>query len=94
MKERSSDWVSCSLLESVEVCFAHYLVENKIWWDPRHVLCSAKTSVPHIVLPAKQNQRDLLVFIILYEINKHDETLCCPYLQPSYRDSQHMWESP
>jgi hypothetical protein len=25
--------------------------------------------MPLIVLPAKQNQRDLLVFIILYEIN-------------------------
>jgi hypothetical protein len=29
------------LLENVEVRFAHYLVENKIWQDPTHVLCSA-----------------------------------------------------
>jgi hypothetical protein len=59
------------LLEDVEVPFAHYLVENKIWWDPTHILCSVLTSMPLIVLPAKQNQRELVIFISLYEINIH-----------------------
>jgi hypothetical protein len=32
--------LSCVSLENVEGPFAHYLVENKIWQDPTHVLCS------------------------------------------------------
>jgi hypothetical protein len=36
------EWLtSCMLLENVEVPFAHYLIGNKIWWDPTHALCSA-----------------------------------------------------
>jgi hypothetical protein len=66
------------LLENVEVSFAHSLIENKIWRDPSHVLCSAQILVPLIALPAKQNQRNLLVFIILFEINIHDETCMLP----------------
>jgi hypothetical protein len=77
--------VIAELLENVEVRFVHYLVENKTWRDPTHVLCSAQASVPLIVLPAKQNQIHLLVFIILYEIY-----IYVAYLQPSYGDSQHM----
>jgi hypothetical protein len=60
---------TCAKSLNSEVPFVHYLVENKIWRE---------TSVPLIVLPAKQNQRPLLVFIILYEIDKHDETYMLP----------------
>jgi hypothetical protein len=43
-------------LGRIEVCFAHYLVENKILRHPRHILSNANSLVLHILLPAKQKQ--------------------------------------
>jgi hypothetical protein len=44
-------WSVCCfmLLLKFEVCFSHNLVENKIWPDPRHVLCNAKPSMSILV---------------------------------------------
>jgi hypothetical protein len=58
------------LLLKVEISCAHYLIENKIAQHCTHVIPSASTPVPLTILPAKQNQKLLLVFIILYQINK------------------------
>jgi hypothetical protein len=52
---------------NVEVPFAHYLVENKIAGHCTHILSS---SLPITVLPAKQNQKAAISFIILYQVNK------------------------
>jgi hypothetical protein len=65
------------LLENVEIPFAHNLIENKIPCHPTHVLSSARTPIPLIVLPAEQKQKSWLALVstVLYEINKvHDET--------------------
>jgi hypothetical protein len=45
------------MLENVEIMYAHYLVENKISWHPTHILSSARTVIPVILLPAKQKQK-------------------------------------
>jgi hypothetical protein len=42
------------MLGNVEVCYAHYLVENEISWHPTHILSSAMTLMTLVVLPAKQ----------------------------------------
>jgi hypothetical protein len=42
------------MLEDVEICCAHYLVENKISWHPTHILSSVRTLILLVVLPAKQ----------------------------------------
>jgi hypothetical protein len=50
------------LLAKVEVCFAHYLVENKTARHRAHVLSSALTLMPLTVLPAKQNKKTTISF--------------------------------
>jgi hypothetical protein len=44
------------LLEKVEGCNAHYLVEYEILQHPTHILSSENALVPLIVLPAKQKE--------------------------------------
>jgi hypothetical protein len=65
------------LLSKFEVCFAHYLVENKIWPDPRHVLCNAKPSsgvwttlpgIMHLYEYRSQQKRTLSTVMKVLEI--------------------------
>jgi hypothetical protein len=69
-EEGCSMFVPEELLVIVEVSSAPYLVENKIARHCTRVLSSMSTLMPLTIPPAKQNQRLLLVFIILYQINK------------------------
>jgi hypothetical protein len=59
---------SFMLLLKFEVCFAHYLVENKIWPDPRHVLCNAKQSMSILVFSPTCGQNKIRIIYFTQQL--------------------------
>jgi hypothetical protein len=59
MRGKRSQWK----LRKVGVLVAHYLVENGLLWHHTHILSCAKTQIPLVVLPAKQNKMAFVSFI-------------------------------
>jgi hypothetical protein len=49
MKREELAYCCCNVLGRTEVPPVHYLVENKIWWGPTHVLSSVKPPISALV---------------------------------------------
>jgi hypothetical protein len=69
--ERSRWYCLCFALGRIEAPLAHYLIENKIWWDPHTYLLQQEALCK---CPQPVNKEDKIRIIVFWT-----ETYCPPY---------------
>jgi hypothetical protein len=99
--ERSGVYCLCIALGRIEAPSADYLIENKIWRDPTHILFSEKPSVSVLVFsPTCEQTRQNQNYCILHRnlLPPPPQVICAPYseLAPSTsnlkgRGSKLLW---